>query len=257
MLKKINVFILLLFFIIIFIEKIFNSYDSYTQDLKNINLSLFQKGHILGTDYLGRDLFSRLVDGILLSLTIVILVLITSLIFSLIFGSIMGYFGSYIDSLGMFFIEIFMSVPSIIITIFILIFMGNSILLLIFSLSFSRSLRLTLLVRNEVKKISILNYVTISKIMGASSFYIIRKHIIPNIIDIILIRMSLMIPGIVFSEAFLSFMGIGVRLPKASLGNLISTSFNNLFINPLQFIITSFSLILICFIFGGFYSDRS
>ncbi|WP_156300305.1 ABC transporter permease [Streptobacillus canis] len=257
--KKLNskIFVLLLILFVL-LEKIFNKFDYSSQDLSNVELKFFENGHILGTDYLGRDLLARISEGIYTSLVLTIIVCITCLILGLLIGSLMGYYGKFIDKIGMMLIELLLSIPSIIIIIFILLIFGNSFILLVFAISFTRSLRLALLVRNEVIKIKIAAYVEIAKNMGASSIYIIKKHIIPNILPIIYVRITLMIPGIIFTESYLSFMGIGIRHPRPSLGNLISTGFSRLLIAPQQFILASFILIIISLIFGGIYeNDRN
>ncbi|WP_314010767.1 ABC transporter permease [Pseudostreptobacillus hongkongensis] len=236
-----------MFFIVL---NLFNKYDGISQDLENINSRFFVNNHILGTDELGRDILARLVQGSLN--TLIICISICFIIF--IMGITLGYFmgiSNKIDKILMVIIQFIMSISSLILTIFILVFIGNSMFLLIFSLSINRSLRMAIIVRNEVKKLNTQNFILISKMMGASSFHVLKKHILPNIIDIVLFRISFMIPGIIFSETFLSFMGIGVRLPKATLGNILSSGFHTLLINPTQFILVSVFIVLITLFFGG------
>lgn len=250
MINKKNVYIII-FIILIFSVKILNRFDPYTQDLKNTNLGLLSKGHILGTDILGRDILSRVIQGIMISMYIILLVYILSVTIGIVIGFLISYYSKKLDYIVSYIIEVFLSIPSLIIILFIVMFMGNKFWILIFALTLTRSLRMIIFVKNEVNKLKIQNFVYMSRIMGAKSIYIFKKHIFPNILDIVLVKASFMIPGIIFSETILSFMGVGVSLPNASLGNLLSTGFSNLLVSPIQFLVSSLSIIVLTLIFGG------
>ncbi len=250
MINKKNVYIII-FIILIFSVKILNRFDSYSQDLQNTNLGLFAKGHILGTDILGRDILSRVIQGIMISMYIILLVYILSVAIGIVIGFLISYYSKKLDYIISYIIEVFLSIPSLIIILFIVMFMGNKFWILIFALTLTRSLRMIIFVKNEVNKLKIQNFVYMSRIMGAKSMYIFKKHIFPNILDIVLVKASFMIPGIIFSETILSFMGVGVSLPNASLGNLLSTGFSNLLVSPIQFLVSSLSIIVLTLIFGG------
>jgi len=250
MINKKNVYIII-FIILIFSIKILNRFDPYTQDLKNTNLGLLSKGHILGTDILGRDILSRVIQGIMISMYIILLVYILSVTIGIVIGFLISYYSKKLDYIVSYIIEVFLSIPSLIIILFIVMFMGNKFWILIFALTLTRSLRMIIFVKNEVNKLKIQNFVYMSRIMGAKSIYIFKKHIFPNILDIVLVKASFMIPGIIFSETILSFMGVGVSLPNASLGNLLSTGFSNLLVSPIQFLVSSLSIIVLTLIFGG------
>lgn len=250
MINKKNVYIII-FIILIFSVKILNRFDPYSQDLQNTNLGLFAKGHILGTDILGRDILSRVIQGIMISMYIILLVYILSVTIGIVIGFLISYYSKKLDYIVSYIIEVFLSIPSLIIILFIVMFMGNKFWILIFSLTLTRSLRMIIFVKNEVNKLKIQNFVYMSRIMGAKSIYIFKKHIFPNILDIVLVKASFMIPGIIFSETILSFMGVGVSLPNASLGNLLSTGFSNLLVSPIQFLVSSLSIIVLTLIFGG------
>lgn len=250
MINKKNVYIII-FIILIFSVKMLNRFDPYSQDLQNTNLGLFAKGHILGTDILGRDILSRVIQGIMISMYIILLVYILSVTIGIVIGFLISYYSKKLDYIVSYIIEVFLSIPSLIIILFIVMFMGNKFWILIFALTLTRSLRMIIFVKNEVNKLKIQNFVYMSRIMGAKSIYIFKKHIFPNILDIVLVKASFMIPGIIFSETILSFMGVGVSLPNASLGNLLSTGFSNLLVSPIQFLVSSLSIIVLTLIFGG------
>ena len=250
MINKKNVYIIIFIILIVLVKKL-NKFDPYTQDLKNTNLGLLSKGHILGTDILGRDILSRVIQGIMISMYIILLVYILSVTIGIVIGFLISYYSKKLDYIISYIIEVFLSIPSLIIIIFIVMFMGNKFWILIFALTLTRSLRMIIFVKNEVNKLKIQNFVYMSRIMGAKSIYIFKKHIFPNILDIVLVKASFMIPGIIFSETILSFMGVGVSLPNASLGNLLSTGFSNLLVSPIQFLVSSLSIIVLTLIFGG------
>lgn len=250
MINKKNVYIIIFIILIVLVKKL-NKFDPYTQDLKNTNLGLLSKGHILGTDILGRDILSRVIQGIMISMYIILLVYILSVTIGIVIGFLISYYSKKLDYIISYIIEVFLSIPSLIIILFIVMFMGNKFWILIFALTLTRSLRMIIFVKNEVNKLKIQNFVYMSRIMGAKSIYIFKKHIFPNILDIVLVKASFMIPGIIFSETILSFMGVGVSLPNASLGNLLSTGFSNLLVSPIQFLVSSLSIIVLTLIFGG------
>lgn len=251
--NKNKLVLILVIFLLILLEKKINLHNYYYQDLKNVNKPFFYKTHLLGTDYLGRDLLARLSEGILVSFIILFFVCITIIFFSTLLAYFMSYYGKLLDNILMFVFESFLSLPSIILSIFILIFFGNNFILLIFSLSFSRILRMSILIRNEIRKLKTQDYIILLKNMGAKDKYIFKVHILPSIFDFIILKMNLMIPSILFSEVFLSFMGIGIKLPRASLGNIISNSFYMLTINPSIFILSSSILLFIVYVLDGIY----
>lgn len=254
--RKIARMILFLLIILFFINYIFYQKDPYSQDILNSNLKIFEKGYILGTDDLGRDLLSRIMQGFYTTGFIVLSTLLISFLISIILGSIMGYY-SKIDKFLMIIIEIIFSIPSILLILSILIYFSSSIFVIILCLSITRSLRLTIFVRNEIKKLKTQNYVIISETMGANFFHILRWHLIPNFFNVLIVKINLLIPGIVFTESFLSFLGVGVKIPRASLGNLISNGFKILSKNPNQFLISSLILVLITISFdGGIVYDK-
>ena len=178
MINKKNVYIII-FIILIFSIKILNRFDPYSQDLQNTNLGLFAKGHILGTDILGRDILSRVIQGIMISMYIILLVYILSVTIVIVIGFLISYYSKKLDYIVSYIIEVFLSIPSLIIILFIVMFMGNKFWILIFALTLTRSLRMIIFVKNEVNKLKIQNFVYMSRIMGAKSIYIFKKHIFP------------------------------------------------------------------------------
>ena len=173
------------------------------------------KGHYLGTDNLGRDLFARLSQGIRISMELSLITAAICVVFGTIYGAVSAYFGGIIDTIMT-----------------------------------RRWLNYSLLVRGEVLKIKENEFVLASKSLGGNFLWITLKHLIPNTLSVIIIRLTTDIPNIIFTEAFLSFIGLGVPIPQASLGNLVFDGFVNMTSYPYLFIIPSVVISLITLAFN-------
>ena len=207
-------------------------------------------GHYLGTDNLGRDLFARLSQGIRISMELSIITTIICVVFGTIYGAISAYFGGIVDTLMTRFVEVVMTIPSMIYIILLMVVMGNSIKTIIIAMSLTRWLNYSLLVRGEVLKIKESEFVLASKSLGGNFIWITLKHLIPNTLSVIIIRLTTDIPNIIFTEAFLSFIGLGVPIPQASLGNLVYDGFVNMNSYPYLFIIPASVISLITLAFN-------
>ncbi|MBE2989117.1 ABC transporter permease [Sneathia sp. DSM 16630] len=207
-------------------------------------------GHYLGTDTLGRDLFARISQGIRVSMELAIIVAAVCVVVGTIYGSIAAYFGGIVDMLMVRFIEIVIAVPSMIYIILLMVVMGNSVKTIVIALSLTRWLGYALLVRGEVLKLKENEYVMASTALGASFTRIIFKHLIPNTLSVIIVKLTMDIPSIIFSEAFLSFIGLGVPIPQASLGNLAADGFKEINSHVYLFLIPSIAISLITLSFN-------
>ena len=208
------------------------------------------KGHYLGTDNLGRDLFARLSQGIRISMELSIITAAICVIFGTIYGAVSAYFGGIIDTIMTRIVEILLIIPSMIYIILLMVVMGNSVKTIIIAMSLTRWLNYSLLVRGEVLKIKENEFVLASKSLGGNFLWITLKHLIPNTLSVIIIRLTTDIPNIIFTEAFLSFIGLGVPIPQASLGNLVFDGFVNMTSYPYLFIIPSVVISLITLAFN-------
>ena len=208
------------------------------------------KGHYLGTDNLGRDLFARLSQGIRISMELSLITAAICVVFGTIYGAVSAYFGGIIDTIMTRIVEILLIIPSMIYIILLMVVMGNSVKTIIIAMSLTRWLNYSLLVRGEVLKIKENEFVLASKSLGGNFFWITLKHLIPNTLSVIIIRLTTDIPNIIFTEAFLSFIGLGVPIPQASLGNLVFDGFVNMTSYPYLFIIPSVVISLITLAFN-------
>lgn len=246
-------FLLCAFIFLGLFGKFFTKYNYYEQDTANRFLTPLKglsQGHYLGTDALGRDIYSRIVQGIRVSMELSIIVAFVCVVFGTIYGSIAAYIGGILDTLMVRFIEVVLSIPSMIYIILLMVILGNSVKTIVIALCATRWLSYALLVRGEVLKIKENEYVLASKALGANFWWIIRKHLIPNTLSIIIVRLTMDIPSIIFSEAFLSFIGLGVPIPQASLGNLVSDGFKEINSHILLFLIPSITISLITLSFN-------
>ena len=208
------------------------------------------KGHYLGTDNLGRDLFARLSQGIRISMELSLITAAICVVFGTIYGAVAAYFGGIIDTIMTRIVEILLIIPSMIYIILLMVVMGNSVKTIIIAMSLTRWLNYSLLVRGEVLKIKENEFVLASKSLGGNFLWITLKHLIPNTLSVIIIRLTTDIPNIIFTEAFLSFIGLGVPIPQASLGNLVFDGFVNMTSYPYLFIIPSVVISLITLAFN-------
>ena len=243
---------LIFIFLAIFGQSL-TKYSYRAQDLSAKFLSPAKglaKGHYLGTDNLGRDLFARLSQGIRISMELSLITAAICVVFGTIYGAVSAYFGGIIDTIMTRIVEILLIIPSMIYIILLMVVMGNSVKTIIIAMSLTRWLNYSLLVRGEVLKIKENEFVLASKSLGGNFLWITLKHLIPNTLSVIIIRLTTDIPNIIFTEAFLSFIGLGVPIPQASLGNLVFDGFANMTSYPYLFIIPSVVISLITLAFN-------
>lgn len=192
------------------------------------------KTFIFGTDDMGRDLWTRTWQGARVSLIIAFVAIFIDMLIGMSYGLISGFFGGNVDNVLQRFIEIAGSIPTLVIISILAIFMEKGIGLVIASLLITEWIGMSKIARAECLKIKEREYVLASRTLGASSFHIIFKQIMPNTIGPIITQVMFSIPVAIFTEAFLSFVGVGIVLPQCSIGSLIEAGFNNVTILPYQ-----------------------
>ncbi|MBR1729088.1 MAG: ABC transporter permease [Selenomonadaceae bacterium] len=192
------------------------------------------KTFIFGTDDMGRDLWTRTWQGARVSLIIAFVAIFIDMLIGTSYGLISGFFGGTVDNIMQRFIEIAGSIPTLVIISILAIFMDKGIGLVIASLLITEWIGMSKIARAECLKIKEREYVLASRTLGAGSFHIIFKQILPNTIGPIITQVMFSIPVAIFTEAFLSFVGVGIVLPQCSIGSLIEAGFNNITILPYQ-----------------------
>ena len=204
---------------------------------------------IFGTDDLGRDLWTRTWQGARVSLIIAFVTIFIDMIIGTSYGLISGFFGGRVDNILQRFIEIAGSIPTLVIISILAIFMEKGIGLVIASLLITEWIGMSKIARAECLKLKEREYVLASRTLGAGSFHIIFKQILPNTIGPIITQVMFSIPVAIFTEAFLSFVGVGIVLPQCSVGSLIEAGFNNITILPYQILppITVLAILMLGF----------
>jgi oligopeptide transport system permease protein len=195
-------------------------YPNYRANNLEKTYSAPDKVNWFGTDDLGRDQFARVLRGARVSLFIGVTCSLICVAIGTIYGGFAGYMGGWVDDLMMRIVDVLITIPDMIILILLLVVFKPSIGTLIFAMCLTGWTGMARQVRGQVLQIKESDFVLVSRIIGSGTFRIIIKHLIPNTIGIIIVRLMMLIPIFIFEEAFLSFIGLGVRLPEASWGNL-------------------------------------
>ena len=193
-------------------------------ELNNLSSRLAppSKEFLLGTDHLGRDVFSRLLHGTKLSMGIAFVVLIISLSIGLVFGLISGYFGGIVDKVVMTIVEIFLAFPSMVLALAVVGIMGPGIKNAVIAVCIVSWIGYTRIVRGMVLSIKEKEFVKSAVLNGSSDFKIIARHILPNVINTVIIYSATNISNIMMQIAALSFLGMGVQPPIAEWGNMLN-----------------------------------
>jgi len=204
---------------------IITKYDPNLPDLYNMN-SAPSSTHILGTDEVGRDVFSRLLYGGRVSILVGISAMLVQLVLGVFLGTISGYYGGIVDKIIMRIIDIMMCFPFFVIAITIAAIVGPNIWNLIAIIGLLSWPGIARIVRAEILSLKEVDFIMAAKAMGLNSREIIVRQLIPNIISPIVVAATLSIADDILTEASLSFLGMGVRPPQPSWGNMLSSAQN-------------------------------
>lgn len=231
--------------------------SQYTYDqnsLSTVNLKPSAE-HWFGTDQLGRDIFVRVFFGARYSLIIGVAAAIINLFIGVLYGGIAGFCGGKIDNIMMRIVDVLYSIPLIIYVIILMTILnkpgsgGSGLSTIIIALSISYWIGMARIVRGDVLQLKQQEFVLAAKALGASNTRILIRHLIPNCIGSIMVTLTLLIPQAIFTEAFLSFIGLGLVPPKASLGTLANEAMKAIYQYPYQLL---FPALAICLIILGF-----
>lgn len=213
-------------------------------ELKNVDTYYW-----FGTDGLGRDMFARVWEGTQVSLFIAFMAALIDMVIGVAYGGISGYYGGRVDDVMQRIVEILIGIPNLVIVILMIMFMDPGITAIIIAITITGWIGMSRVVRAQVLKYKNQEFVLASRTLGASNNRIITKHILPNVLSIIVINTMFTIPGAIFFEAFLSFIGLGLQPPAASLGTLINDGVKLLKFQPhiLVFPAVIISLLMLSF----------
>lgn len=188
--------------------------------------------HWFGTDTNGRDLFTRVWEGTRVSLIIALSAAAIDIVIGMSYGLISGYFGGKVDMIMQRIVEVLNGIPTLVAVTLLGLVLPRGIVTIVFALMITGWIGMSRIARAEMLKLKESEYVLASKTLGAKSFSIIFKDIMPNIFGQLIIMSMFSIPNAIFTEAFLSFVGLGITPPQASLGSLISDGYKSMTIHP-------------------------
>lgn len=225
--------IIVLFMAVAVLGPLFSGYEYDEQNLMLTNQSPSWQ-HWFGTDNLGRDIFVRVLYGARISLAIGIVASLINLFIGVIYGGIAGYIGGRTDRIMMNIVDVLYSVPTLLYVILLMVVMKPGLMNIFIALGIAYWLQMARIVRGQILSIKEQEFVLAARTIGVPKFRILLRHLIPNAMGAIVVTMTLAIPDAIFTEAFLSFIGLGVSAPMASWGVLASEGVNNLRAYPFQ-----------------------
>lgn len=238
-----GLFILIIFSIMSIVGPMMVPYKYFDNDL-----TMGDKGptaqHWFGTDSLGRDLWARVWYGAKISLFIGFMAAILEGSIGIAIGGIAGFFGGKLDMLIMRIVDIMIALPPLIFIILVMLYFGAGLFPIILSFAITGWLGMARLVRGQILQLKEQEFVLAARTLGANSSRLIFKHLIPNTLGVIIVNLTFAIPGAIFSEAFLSFIGLGIKPPMTSWGQLASIGASAMVTYPYQMIIPSFFISL-------------
>jgi oligopeptide transport system permease protein len=227
---------------------IFSKFDYATQNYEIKNLGPSAE-HWFGTDDFGRDLWVRVWWGTRISLAIGITAALIDLVVGVLYGGISAYYGGRIDDIMQRIIEIVYSIPFLLISILLIIVLGPGFKTIIIAYAITGWVPMARLVRGQVLQLKEQEYVLAARTLGAGGARIIMKHLVPNALSLIIVQITFIVPSAIFVESFLSFIGLGIKVPLASLGSLLSDGANSIRMYPHRVLFPTiiFSFILMSF----------
>ena len=216
------------------------SYEEQNMALRNAGPSA---QHFFGTDKMGRDIFVRILYGARISLGVGAVAAFVNLIIGTLYGGIAGYVGGKVDMIMMRVVDIIYSVPSMLYIVLIMLWLGAGVGSIILGISITCWIGMARIVRAEVKSLREQEFTMAAFVLGASSKRILIKHLLVNAMGPIIVNITLQVPQAIFTEAWLSFLGVGISAPKASWGTLCEAARELILVYPMQ---TVYPLVAIC-----------
>ncbi len=227
-------------------------YKFDTQDMANRN-AMPSLQHLFGTDKLGRDIFVRVMYGARVSLAIGFSTAAINLVIGILYGGISGYVGGRVDMIMMRIVDIIYAVPSLIYVVLILLVFGDSIGSMMLAICLTSWIGMARQVRTQIMSLKEMEFSLAAKVIGASNTRILLRHLIINALGPIIVSLTMMVPGAIFTEASLSFVGIGLNPAIPSWGKLANDCRQLIFTQPIQVIwpVAAISLTILALNFVG------
>ncbi len=228
-------------------------HDAFTQSEKIKIAPTFQDWHILGTDFIGRDYFARLMIALRVSFAVGIIATFVSLVIGVTWGATAGFLGGRVDNVMMRIVDVLYALPFIFFVILLITVFGQNIFLIFAAIGAIEWLTMARIVRGQTLAIKSREFIEAARAAGVSRAAMIRRHILPNVIGPVAVYVTLTIPVVILAESFLSFLGLGVNEPLTSLGALISDGANEMRDRPWMLLVpaTTMAVMLLALNFLG------
>ncbi|CRZ21218.1 oligopeptide ABC transporter permease OppC [Kingella kingae] len=210
----------------------------------------FDNKHYLGTDSLGRDLLTRVAVGGRISLMVGLAGALIAVLVGTIYGAVSGYFGGKVDMLMMRFLEILNAFPFMFFVILLVTFFGRNLIFIFAAIGMVSWLDVARIVRGQTLGLKRKEFIEAAHVCGVSSKNIVMRHIVPNVLGVVVIYASLLVPSMILFESFLSFLGLGVQEPMTSWGAMLEEGAKTMQIAPWQLLVPSSFLVLTLFCFN-------
>jgi oligopeptide transport system permease protein len=250
----VSLIILLVMGILVIAAPVLSPYSFDDTDWDNVSVSpSLSTGHLFGTDTLGRDLFVRTLYGGRISLLVGVVATLVSLLIGVTYGAISGYLGGRVDQIMMRIVDILYALPFMFLVILLMVFFGRNILLIFVAIGAINWLDMARIVRGQTLSLKTTEFVDAARVGGVNTLTIIRRHIVPNLLGVVVVYVTLTIPQVILVESFLSFLGLGVQEPMTSWGALVNEGAQELENAPWMLIFPALflALTLFCFNFIG------
>lgn len=241
---KAGLILLAVFLLLAVLVPVLSPYSPTAQDVSIQNCSA-SMAHLFGTDKFGRDIFTRVWYGAGISLLVGLMSAILNSLTGILYGGISGYAGHKTDMIMMRAADVVDAVPSLLYVILIMLVLGASVKSVILGICISGWTRMARIVRGEILRLKKMDFTLAARLTGAGGFWILWKHLLPNIAGLVVVNLTFLVPEAIFTEAFLSFVGVGIAAPQASLGTLIQEAKNQMQVYPAQML---YPMLVLCLI---------
>jgi len=191
-------------------------------DIKELGAPSLETRHYFGTDDLGRDLYSRVIQGTQISLMVGFIGSFIAVVVGTLYGAIAGYIGGRVDGFMMRLVDILLAIPGMFVLILLMVMFGRSIVMIFIGIGLLSWLDMSRIIRGQTLSLKQKEFIEAAVATGVRPLTIVTRHIVPNVLGIVVVYATLLVPGMIMTESFISFLGLGVQEPQTSWGALIN-----------------------------------
>ncbi len=191
-------------------------------DIQTLGSPSIETGHYFGTDDLGRDLYARVIQGTQISLMVGLIGSLIAVVVGTLYGATAGYLGGRIDGFMMRLVDILLAIPFMFVLILLMVMFGRSIYMIFIGIGLLSWLEMSRIIRGQTLSLKNKEFIEAAIATGVKPLKIITRHIVPNVLGIVVVYATLLVPGMIMTESFISFLGLGVQEPQTSWGALIN-----------------------------------